>query len=157
VQEVARSVRNKSDGNFLYVSQLLQMLHTRPAPITSDAINELPDGLLDFYRKFLRQLFGQNISAWNQQYVPVLGSLAVAQEAVSSTDLAGFAGLKKSQVRQIISEVGQLLDYQHDVRESQRSYSFFHRSFAEFLLDEDAADRFCAILPSNINELPSTI
>ncbi|MCZ7567096.1 MAG: AAA family ATPase [Ardenticatenaceae bacterium] len=141
-EQFATVVREKSDGNFLYVSFLLEMLASQQEEITQQSLDELPAGLDAIYIEFLERLVGDDQDAWEKKYAPILGTLAVAQEALTEGQLAGFIGMNASHVRSILTTLRQLLDADDSQPATRRTYALYHRSFADFLLDGDRAEEY---------------
>lgn len=137
-ETLVMTIQKKSDGNFLYVSYLLNMLASHDAVITPESLEELPNGLDDIYIRFLRRLIGKDRNAW-KVYAPVLGTLAVAQEALTEEQLANFTGIRTGEMRGILTKLGQFLDADESQPESKRTYAIYHRSLADFLLNRDRA------------------
>jgi AAA ATPase domain len=138
----AATVRDKSEGNFLYVRYLLEMLVSQRAQIDRGALDGLPVGLEGVYIAFLERIVQGDREAWRERYAPVLGILAVAQQALTEEQLGSFGGIKKGQVRDILTALRQLLDMDESLPASQRTYTLYHRTFADFLLDEDRAEEY---------------
>jgi tetratricopeptide (TPR) repeat protein len=136
------TVSAKSDGNFLYVTYLLKMLAQGHLEITKTTLEQLPDGLDGIYREFLYRLVGRDRRTWRSQYAPVLGTLAIAQEALTKEQLAGFTEMSKSEVAGVLEELQQFLDVDKSLPVSQRTYAIYHRSLANFLQDEDRAESY---------------
>jgi tetratricopeptide (TPR) repeat protein len=76
---------------------------------------------------------GAGGDAWETQYLPILGTLAVAYEALSREQLAGFAGVEAVFVDRVIAHLEQFLDKVYNER--QNRYRIYHTSFSEYLLD----------------------
>lgn len=76
---------------------------------------------------------GTQMGTWEEKYLPVLGVLAVAFEALNRDQLAGFAGVEVEYVDSIVAQLLQFLDT-INVDSSVR-YRLYHRDFAEYLLD----------------------
>jgi tetratricopeptide (TPR) repeat protein len=136
------TVSAKSDGNFLYVTYLLKMLAQGHLEITKTTLEQLPDGLDGIYREFLYRLVGKDKRTWRSQYAPVLGTLAIAQEALTREQLAGFTQMSKSEVVGVLEELQQFLDVDESLPASQCTYAIYHRSLANFLQDEDRAGSY---------------
>ncbi|WBQ07071.1 ATP-binding protein [Kribbella sp. CA-293567] len=135
------TVRDRSEGNFLYVRQLLRMLGNLPTPITADSLTTLPAALDEVYLDLLHRLAGRTRTAWSQ-YGPVLGMLAVAQVPLTEARIAAFTSLPLGVVRTVLAEVRQLLETDEKLAATTRSYSLYHASFGEFLLDADRAEEY---------------
>jgi AAA domain len=138
ITQIARN----SEGNFLYVSYLLQMLLSQPVAISRSMLTELPIGLAGIYRSFLQRLVQGDKQTWRRNYAPLLGILAVAQAALTREQLAGFVQLKKPEVLEILETLRQFLDTDESLPASQRTYAIYHRSLADWLLDEDKAEGY---------------
>jgi hypothetical protein len=138
----AETARDKSQGNFLYVNYLLKMLAAQPAEITRDTLNELPTGLEAIYVEFLERLLAGDPAAWEERYAPLLGTLAVARQALSEKQLAGIVGITRTQVRRDLKTLRSFLDVDEGLPASQRTYTIYHRSFVDFLLDEDRSEEY---------------
>jgi len=135
-------VTQNSEGNFLYVSYLLQMLLSQSSMISVSVLAELPVGLAGIYRTFLQRLVQGDKQTWRRDYAPILGVLAVAQTALTREQLAGFVQMKKTQVLEVLETLHQFLDTDESLPASQRTYAIYHRSLADWLLDEDKAERY---------------
>jgi hypothetical protein len=141
-EEVTIAIRNKSEGNFLYVNYLLEMLIQNQAKISRRSIDQLPNGLDGIYIEFLDRLIEKDMKAWANMYGPVLGTLAVARSALTETQISAFVKMDKPEVRILLQKMRQLLDTDESMPASQRVYSTYHRSFADFLLNEDRAEEY---------------
>jgi WD40 repeat protein len=76
---------------------------------------------------------GTQLGTWEEKYLPLLGVLAVAFEALSRDQLAAFAEVEIEYVDSILAQLLQFLD---TVKEgSAHGYRLYHRDFAEYLLD----------------------
>jgi hypothetical protein len=135
-------VAQNSEGNFLYVSYLLQMLLSQPEVISESMLTELPVGLTGIYRNFLQRLVQGDKQTWRKDYAPILGVLAVAQAALTREQLVSFVQVKKSKVLETLEMLSQFIDTDESLPASQRTYALYHRSLADWLLDEDKAEGY---------------
>lgn len=140
INDFADVVQRKSNANFLYVQYLLKMLTDQQEMITLESLERLPTGLDGIYIEFLERLIGDDQDTWDKEYKPVIGALAVAQEALSEKQLSGFVGTTESKVRRVLTDLRQFLQADDALPASQRTYSLYHRSFSDFLLDPDRAE-----------------
>src|SRR4030095_2576326 len=136
------TVCDKSEGNFRSVKYLLEMLGAEKKKIGKQSLANLPVGLEGVYREFLRRLGGKNNGVLEERYTAVLGAMAVAQEALTEQHLANFTGMKKTQVRKTLLSLRQLAPPNDSLPPSERLYAIYHRSFSDFLLDEDRAQGY---------------
>jgi len=139
----ADSLQTKSRGNFLYLRYLLQMLGASQAKITQQSLEALPNGLNGIYLEFLGRLVRKEI--WPAQHAPILGTLCVAREGLNENQIAMFVAKPASQVRWFLNELRQFLDSDDELLPSNRTYSLYHFSFADFLQNKDlAAEYWCS-------------
>jgi hypothetical protein len=96
----AAAVADKSAGNFLYVTHLLKMLIDQQDRISEHSVARFPTGLDGIYRAFLKRLV--TWQDWQTKYRPVMGTLAVAQAALSEPQWARLAGVEDSVVRDAV-------------------------------------------------------
>jgi tetratricopeptide (TPR) repeat protein len=142
-QDFAAAVQERSEGNFLYVRYLLQMLISpQQETISRTSLEQLPVGLDGIYVEFLERLVGDDEEAWQEKYAPVAGTLAVAQQALSEARLVTFVAMSRSEVRQVLKDLRQFLETDDSLPPSQRTYAIYHRSFSDFLLDEDRSEEY---------------
>ncbi|WNM59726.1 hypothetical protein [Candidatus Nitrospira allomarina] len=140
-EDFAREVATRADGNFLYVTYMLPMLRQSDGEINLQSLTSLPNTLPELYQAFLRRIFS-DLQEWDTQYKPILGPLAISQEALNEKQLASIAGTSESAIRVRLARIRELLDTnEHQPRTSQ-TWGIYHRSFADFLLDKDISDVF---------------
>ncbi|NKK99900.1 hypothetical protein GFM02_16865 [Rhizobium leguminosarum bv. viciae] len=128
----------RADGNFLVARCAVDMLAELKGEVTHTAIKELPSKLADYYLHFLSRLPGDIRARWGAFGGRVLGVLSVARAPLTEAQLAAACGLNESEVRDILMRCG------HYLRSvgNPKSWSIFHQTFAEFLLDPDQAEEF---------------
>jgi DNA polymerase III delta prime subunit len=76
---------------------------------------------------------GTDIGTLEEKYLPILGVLAVAKEALNQKQLAGFSNVEDNYVDSIVAKLKQFLD-EFEEKEENR-YRFYHISLNEYLLD----------------------
>lgn len=76
---------------------------------------------------------GSGLGNWEEKYLPVLGILAVAFDYLSRDQLTAFTGVEPAFVDSILYQLQPFLDV---VPSTPQKYAFYHRSFAEYLLDK---------------------
>lgn len=136
------AVEARSEGNFLYVRYLLEMLEGRVDPVGPNFLDELPRGLNGIYREFLSRLASPESVPWKKKYSPLLGTLAVAREPLSELQLAAMVGLGVDKLAMALRPLRQLLEPDELPEAGHRKYALYHRSFAEFLLDRARAEGY---------------
>jgi hypothetical protein len=136
------TLQEHSNGNFLYVRYILEMWRRDISVISSNTLSVLPQGLDGVYRTFLRYLFVENPGAWSTQYSPLFGTLAIARSPLREDQIAHFLDITLSQARARLFTIRQFLDADDAVSPSERTYSIYHRSFVDFLLDPDRSQSY---------------
>ncbi|CAM5448260.1 hypothetical protein GCM10010329_34710 [Streptomyces spiroverticillatus] len=137
IPDLVAAVRDRGEGNFLHVRSLLRMLLERRELITPASLAALPDDLDEIYFEFLQRSVGARGKTWRRTHGKVLGVLAVAQSPLTEDRVAAFTGLRLDVVRPVLADLRELLTADDGVQPSRRTYSLFHQSFGEFLLDRD--------------------
>lgn len=129
---LAERISAASAGSFLYARYVLDDLLARPElPVNLNAL-DLPPGLNEIYRGFIRRELGRRLETWGERYRPVLELLAVARDLGLSRDhLAAATGLPESSADQILAAAAQYLQGQAP----QGPFSLYHQSFREYLLN----------------------
>lgn len=139
VREYVDLIAERSEGNFLYLHHFFRALRQdigqgRPDPFSRQAV---PTGLHDLYRVILSERIMREVpeERWEDVYTPVLGTLAVAREALTRANLSSFAGVDASQVDSVRRRIEEFLDV--IPRKGEAKYRFYHSSFSEYLLDRE--------------------
>jgi tetratricopeptide (TPR) repeat protein len=81
----------------------------------------------------LRVEQGAMAGLWESKYVPVIGVLAVAFEALSAAQLAQLAGVEREYADSVIRHLREFLNGYPDAAEDR--YEIYHSSFADYLTD----------------------
>jgi tetratricopeptide (TPR) repeat protein len=126
-------------GNFLVARHVVEGLGGRKT-ITAEDLRRVPASLKDFYAQYLERV--TTTTAWDS-LASLFGALAVAQQPLVESDLAGALGRPASEIRRLLGLVRDLLDTDESKPPAARQYSLFHGSFGEFLLDRENADFWC--------------
>lgn len=127
----SQSVDELALGNFLYARVLLDDVEAgRQGP---DDLGGLPLGLDALYQRFLRRF---STKEWIRIYQPLLTLLVAAQAGLTESQLAAFAGLPDTAVRNGIGVLIQFLDSTRDAY-GKENFRIFHQSFREFLSDSE--------------------
>ena len=129
-ETLGERLAQKADGNFLYAHLVLEdLLHRLTQAGDLDAL-PLPADLGDLYQGFLNRRIGLDRKLWRDEVRPVLGLVAVSQgDGLSRAQLDGVTGLDTE---------GTLEEWKQYLGGTLPSGPFrpFHKSFADFLLDE---------------------
>ena len=136
------AVQERFAGNFLYVRYLVEMLSKQREKISIESLNQLPKKLDDIYIEFLERLIGDKSEVWEEKYAPILGTLAVAHQALTEEQLASIIGKDLSAVRRILTGLLQFLKVDETGPDQQHSFAIYHRSFADFFLTKDRSQEY---------------
>jgi serine/threonine-protein kinase len=149
VAEFVASVREASEGNFMYLSYLLADL--AEGGVSGPRLHQLPRGLGAYYEQFWDELsvtMSSDWELWANLYEPVLGFLAAAQEPVPADWLASVVERRAAEIeKRVLLPWNQLLG--RDEAAGQVCWRLVHRSFGEYLdnpnrIDVPAAHRAIA-------------
>ena len=125
-------IANAGKGNFLYARYVLDELAVHAEALADPATVELPDGLGDVYRRFIRRDLARSREMWGNRYRPLLGLLAVARSPGLTDTPGGDLGLLPSQTDDALAVCKQYLAGNLP----QGLFSIYHQSFRYFLLQD---------------------
>jgi hypothetical protein len=127
-------VLTNADGNFLYLKYVTDDLCRKAQEgQLGEPLDQLPAGLDEVYHEFLRRELVRGEARWDERHQPVLGVLAVAQEALTLGPLAALSDVDPQEVSDVIRGLRQLLDESR--ANGDKAYRLYHTSFADFLTD----------------------
>jgi hypothetical protein len=129
-------VKTLSEGNFLYTRLVMDGISIGELSLKN--LSALPKNLYEVYQRFLRHRCP--VRKWVHLYQPILGTLTVTQEAISTAQLTKFARIASEQIEgeaQVESAIGILRQFLDEVEDGQgqKLYTIFHQSLREYLLD----------------------
>jgi hypothetical protein len=133
-RDLATSIVERAEGNFLYATWVLDELGTRDASATDPV--DLPKGLYGLYRSFLDRLVKGSSSfsqAWLGHHELFFGLLTVAVPAAPEAVLPGWLGWSRTNLNVYVHEVAQIVEYLPDLADGEPGLRLYHRSIAEFL------------------------
>jgi len=132
-------VAELAQGNFLYTEVLLNDIAAGRQSLADLAT--LPHSLDDIYHKFLTRF---SFEEWRTRYQPLFSVLAVARQAIRREHLVHFTGINATMLRQDLGIIQQFLTITEDA-DDQSSYTLFHQSLRDYLLNEARNEDFwCA-------------
>jgi hypothetical protein len=133
---LAKRISEAAKGIFLYAYMVLgDLLPQLPNVLDLDTY-PLPKGLSGLYHAFLNRELGRVEDRWYEAFKPVLGLIAVAQgEGLTKTQLQQITSKELEQVIRICKQylAGDL---------PEGPFRLFHKSFADFLLDDEKNDDY---------------
>lgn len=132
-------VAELAQGNFLYTQVLLDDIAAGRQLL--DDLATLPHSLDEIYHQFFTRF---SFEAWRTRYHPLFSVLAVARQPIRRDHLVHFTGISATILRQELGVIQQFLTITENVH-GERSYTLFHQSIRDYLLDEERNwDFWCA-------------
>ncbi len=132
------TLKQKSEGNFMYLTYVIQDIEHREPGFHPLRLEGLPQGLRGYYELFWNQMerskTQEGYAAWRDLYKPTLALLAAAAEPVTVAWLADLVG---QDAEEILERV--LLPWQRFLRRERRGeerWSIIHQSFADFVAEK---------------------
>ncbi len=128
-------ITDKSDGNFQYVSFLLDSIANAKRSLSD--LEGLPEGLDGLYYDSLQRVVDLGKKDWSTVYAPVLGVLSVARENLALSQIQAFTNPSDqtlllnglNDLQQFLEET--ILNSNHEEEESY--YRLYHQSVVDFL------------------------
>ncbi len=128
-EQFTEVLAKKSQGNFMYLHHVLPAIER--GKFISGGLDELPEGLLDYYQRHWRQMREGNEQDFDTLYEPIVCILGVAQEPITIEQMSNWTKLDKGQVNRAIEKWYEFLS---PAKKDQRYlYRIYHVSFQEFL------------------------
>ncbi len=149
-----REVLAFSEGNFLYLTTLLEVLkksgpddlksfwQALEAGRSAIELESFTHKMAQLYRLSLVNLTQNDPGKWQTSYAPLLGLLAVARQPLTESRLIAYSKLGGGQVRPALENLTGLLDFDPSLPASRRAYRLYHSAFTAFLLDPDLPGEF---------------
>jgi hypothetical protein len=98
-------------------------------------LDELPKGLIAYYRSHWNQMRKINSEKFDQHYQPIICVLAAVEEAVTANQISNFTGIDSVIIQDVIREWFEFLS--HEFSENREPiYRLYHTAFKEFLQQE---------------------
>jgi hypothetical protein len=132
-EQFIETMLQKSEGNFMYLRYVLPAI--KEGKFVEGTLDQLPDGLLNYYRTHWRQMRTLDTAVFDELYQPIVCVLAAVKEAVSIDQASAFTGIDSNKVRFVIKEWREFL-YEEFSEQKQRLYRVYHKSFQDFLREE---------------------
>jgi NACHT domain len=140
VGKFVERVTAASEGNFMYLVYVLaDIARGRLSPAPGEAtdggvIGGLPKGLQGYYLQHWRDMKASDTTYFETRQRPVLCFLAISMEPVTLEKLSEWTQLEPGDVKQVIVSWQEFL---HLDGATPEHYRIYHRSFAEFLDDQE--------------------
>ncbi len=125
------TVLAKSQANFMYLHHVLPAIADPQSMLWTFGVHELPQGLIDFYRRHWDEMQIDDRSLFQKLYEPVLCVLAAVTAPVSIDFISDVTNLECGHIQRAL----------HDWRpfiyiRKGPLYRLYHASFKEFLSEE---------------------
>ena len=133
-KELIEQIAEKSEGNFLYVSFLLNAIAKGQRSLCD--LEGLPEGLDGLYYQSLERVVELGKKDWYETYAPFMGILCVARTSLNLNQLQAFTKQSESLVWQCLTHLGQFLEEVEPTtkqEEEGNQYRLYHQSVVDFL------------------------
>jgi len=133
-KELIEQIAEKSEGNFLYVSFLLNAIAKGQRSLCD--LKGLPEGLDGLYYQSLERVVELGKKDWYETYAPFMGILSVARSSLNLNQLQAFTKQSESLVWQCLTDLGQFLEEVEPTTKQQEEgnqYRLYHQSVVDFL------------------------
>jgi len=125
-----------SEGNFMYLVHVLpEIAAGRLSRQTVGEVSGLPRGLTGYYKRHWRDMKDSDPTRFSTLQRPVLCFLAVSREPVTIPQLMEWTHLDPGDIKNVITQWREFLN--EDPGGQPPLYRIYHRSFAEFLDDQE--------------------
>ncbi len=132
-EEFVEKMLEKSEANFMYLRHVLPAI--RAGKFIDIPLEDLPKGLLEYYRQHWNQMRDHDPDVFDALYQPVVCVLAAVKEAVAENMISCYTELSDPKVRRVIRDWFEFL-YEELNEEREKLYRVYHGSFQEFLQEE---------------------
>ena len=119
---------NKSEGNMLYLKNILSLDNVKLGNFTFEGIEELPEGMEGFYQLFFERKF-DDIREYEKEYLDFVSVLVASEEGMPVKLLMFILDINDRALKQIMEDFGSLLLV------NQNLITFYHKSLFDWLKD----------------------
>ncbi len=134
---VSITLREKGNGNFLYVVEAVRAMERSTAPL--DWINRLPGGLNGLYIQFFDRLFQHDSETTFAAVRPLLQVVVAAREPLTADQLAEATGMnREEELPRWLRRFRQYLPPRiTSVEDGAVTYAVYHKSLEDWLVIPD--------------------
>ena len=133
VEQCVDTLLEKSETNFMYLRHVMPAV--KKGQFKEGRLDELPKGLIAYYRSHWNQMRKINSEKFDQHYQPIICVLAAVEEAVTANQISNFTGIDSVIIQDVIREWFEFLS--HEFSENREPiYRLYHTAFKEFLQQE---------------------
>lgn len=125
------SLSEKSEGNFMYLRHVLPAIEK--GVFRHGSLDELPHGLMNYYRNHWRQMRVSDQEQFDRLYQPVICVLAAVREPVSVEQISKYTDQSYHKILIVIRE---WMEFLHVKIDTEPEYRIYHTSFQDYLKEE---------------------
>ena len=140
----------KSEGNILYLKNILKLDSIKEGDFTDKDIHNLPIGMEAFYFHYFKRKFG-NIEAYEEKYLNFVNILVATNESMSPQLIQYILKLTNRSYKKIKNDFGSLLD------DNEETISFYHKSLYDWLSSYDISADYSADIEDGHQLMASTL
>jgi hypothetical protein len=138
-EQLAGRLVDSSEGNFQYLRMVLAELAS--GGLSYPSADALPVGLARYYQRHWAAMKSRSDKEYKRVQRPVLCQLAVARAPVPASAIAAWTRLGQDEVRRVLRAWLPFLNRSAGPG-GETAYSIYHRSFADFLDQEEGLAEF---------------
>ncbi len=127
--EFMTNLTNRSENNFMYVSQILAAITNNFYPQPSQIGTSFPPQLETYYQQHLEKMLG---SQYQDFPLAVLQVLAQTTQPISVTDIANFLNTDEYDIEELLENWLEFL--QIETISDSTTYKFYHDNFRQWLI-----------------------
>ncbi|MBS9392625.1 MAG: ATP-binding protein [Dolichospermum sp. LBC05a] len=127
--EFITNLTNRSENNFMYVSQILTAITNNFYPQPSQIGTSFPPQLETYYQQHLEKMLG---SQYQDFPLAVLQVLAQTTQPISVTDIANFLNTDEYDIEELLEDWLEFL--QVETISDSTTYKFYHDNFRQWLI-----------------------
>lgn len=127
--EFMTNLTNRSENNFMYVSQILTAITNNFYPQPSQIGTLFPPPLEAYYQQHLEKMLG---SQYQDFPLAVLQVLSQTTQPISVTDMANFLNTDEYDVEEVLEDWLEFL--QVETISDSTTYKFYHDNFRQWLI-----------------------
>lgn len=127
--EFITNLTNRSENNFMYISQILAAITNNFYPQPSQIATSFPPPLETYYQQHLEKMLG---SQYQDFPLAVLQVLSQTKQPISVTDMANFLNTDEYDIEELLENWLEFL--QIETISDSTTYKFYHDNFRQWLI-----------------------
>ena len=127
--EFITNLTNRSENNFMYISQILAAITNNFYPQPSQIATSFPPPLETYYQQHLEKMLG---SQYQDFPLAVLQVLSQTKQPISVTDMANFLNTDEYDIEELLENWLEFL--QIETIFDSTTYKFYHDNFRQWLI-----------------------